>query len=251
MNESSIKPIFNEPSLIVNKKTLVVADLHIGIEKELKENGVNTSFDFKKIIDKLKILCEKHDPKEIILLGDVKHNIPFSTFKERNHLKNLFSILKKNVKKIHIVPGNHDGNIRKLIPDTDNVISIHSNRGFIDADIGFTHGHSWPSKEVMGCKNVIMAHTHPTIKLSDRLGYKSYESCWVRGKLKKNLILNEKYPEHNDPSIFIIPAFNVLCGGIAINEEGIVGPMGKIFDVKNACIYLLDGSYLGKTGQIR
>lgn len=48
-----------------------------------------------------------------------------------------------------------------------------------------------------------------------------------------------------------MPAFNPLCGGIAANQEGITGPIGKIMDVKNAEVYLLDGSALGKVKDIK
>jgi metallophosphoesterase superfamily enzyme len=43
----------------------------------------------------------------------------------------------------------------------------------------------------------------------------------------------------------IIPAFNPLCGGIAVNEKGIVGPLNKLLDISKSEIYLLDGTFLG------
>jgi metallophosphoesterase superfamily enzyme len=43
-----------------------------------------------------------------------------------------------------------------------------------------------------------------------------------------------------------MPAFNPLCGGIAVNQDGISGPFGKFIDIKNAQIYLIDSSDLGK-----
>ncbi len=86
--------------------------------------------------------------------------------------------------------------------------------------------------------------------LTDRLGYKKFEPCW----LKVNLIegkLKEKYPNSADPQILVIPAFNPLCGGIAANKEGVTGPIGKIMDIENAQVYLLDGSCLGKVKNIK
>jgi metallophosphoesterase superfamily enzyme len=48
MDLSNIQPIINEPALFIeNKKILVVADLHIGIENELREHGLNR---FQKIL---------------------------------------------------------------------------------------------------------------------------------------------------------------------------------------------------------
>jgi metallophosphoesterase superfamily enzyme len=48
-----------------------------------------------------------------------------------------------------------------------------------------------------------------------------------------------------------MPAFNSLCGGLAINQFGISGPLGKYIDINNAQIYLLDGSSLGKLKNIK
>ena len=42
-----------------------------------------------------------------------------------------------------------------------------------------------------------------------------------------------------------MPAFNPLCGGTAVNAEGLLGPMRNIIDISRAQVYLLDGTYLG------
>jgi metallophosphoesterase superfamily enzyme len=85
---------------------------------------------------------------------------------------------------------------------------------------------------------------------TDRLGYKAFEPCWVKGKFIEDK-LKEKYPDSTDSEILVMPAFNPLCGGIAANQEGITGPIGKIMDVENAEVYLLDGSALGKAKDIK
>ena len=63
--------------------------------------------------------------------------------------------------------------------------------------------------------------------------------------------LEEKYPSSSHPEILVMPAFNPLCGGIAVNQEGITGPIGKITDIRNARIYLIDGTSLGKVKDIK
>ena len=57
--------------------------------------------------------------------------------------------------------------------------------------------------------------------------------------------MKEKYPNSINPEVLILPAFNPLCGGIAANQEGVTGPLGKIIDIKKAQIYLIDGASLG------
>jgi putative SbcD/Mre11-related phosphoesterase len=247
MEKINPQPILNEPALFIKEKEIfVVADLHIGIESELSEKGINTVSQTKKMINHFFSLCKKYKPKEIILLGDIKHNIPSSTIQERKDVKNFLEEI-KYYEVIHIIPGNHDGNIQKISP---NHIIIHPSDGFIIENIAFVHGHRWPSKEIMKCEQIIIGHTHPTIMFTDRLGYKTFEPCWIKGNFNKNK-LKEKYPNSRNPQILVMPAFNPLCGGIAANKEGITGPLGKIIEIDNAQIFLIDGTYLGKIKDIK
>jgi putative SbcD/Mre11-related phosphoesterase len=242
-----IQPIINEPALfIADKKIVIIADLHIGIESELKTYGLNTGSQTKKMLNHIISILEKYKPEEIIILGDVKHNIPSSTFQERKDVRNFLETL-QSYGFIHLLPGNHDGNIKKFLPRN---IIIHPSDGFTIENIGFVHGHRWPSEEVMRCDQIIIGHTHPTVMLVDRLGFKMFESCWLKGKTIKNKIV-ERYPNCIDTRILIMPAFNPLCGGIAINVEGVTGPIGKIMDINNTEIYLLDGSLIGRVKKIK
>lgn len=247
MEPSNIQPILNESGLFIkDKKILVIADLHIGIETELRELGLRapsqTGFMTKRLIS----LFKKYSPEEIILLGDIKHNIPSSTIQERKDVKRFLENI-HSYGSIHVLPGNHDGNINKLL--TSNII-LHPSSGFTFENIGFVHGHRWPSDEILQCEHIIIGHTHPIIMLTDRLGYKTFESCWLKGKLMKNN-LKERYPDASDPNIIVMPAFNPLCGGIAVNKDPLIGPFGKILDIKNAEAYLLDGSSLGRVKDIK
>lgn len=247
MDLSDLQPITNEPALFIkNKKILIVADLHIGIESQLRKQGLNTSSRTQNMIDSLLKICKKYKPFEIILLGDIKHNIPSSTIQERRDVKNFLTTIKE-YGSVHLLPGNHDGNINKISPPE---IIIHPSNGFSIENIGFVHGHRWPSEEIMQCDQIVISHTHPTVMFTDRLGYKTFEPCWIKGMFLKNK-LKEKYPEGIISSILIMPAFNPLCGGIAVNQEGVSGPIGKIIDIQNAQIYLIDGTLVGRVKAVK
>jgi metallophosphoesterase superfamily enzyme len=149
---------------------------------------------------------------------------------------------------VHIVPGNHDGGIKQLIPEQ---IIIHSSEGFVHETIGFVHGHRWPHKDLLNGEFLFFGHSHPVIMLSDRLGFKSFETCWIKAKLLKQQT-KEVYASFNeDITLIIHPAFNELCGGTAVNKDPLVGPLKKLVDIKHAEIFLLDGTNLGQVKEIK
>lgn len=245
--QSEFQPIIKEPALLIKeKKILVIADLHIGIENELRENGLQVSSQTKTMEQRLISILNANTVNEIIFLGDIKHNIPSWTIEERADVKNFLNkILSYGT--IHIIPGNHDGNIHRLLPSK---IHLHPSTGFVFEEIGFTHGHRKPSNEVMRCDQIIIGHTHPTVMLTDRLGYRRFEQCWLRGAPLQDM-LKEKYPHSSISQILLMPAFNPLCGGIAVNHDSLLGPFGSLIDVENADLYLLDGSSLGKVKNLK
>jgi hypothetical protein len=247
MERLDIQPIPTEPALLIkNMKALVVADLHIGIETELHELGLQVPSQTESMLGRLYALVHKYQPKEVILLGDIKHNIPSLTYQERIDVKHFLTSI-SSFGSVHILPGNHDGNLSRLIPES---INLHPSDGAVIDHIGFVHGHRWPNDAIMQSEYVIIGHTHPKIMFTDRLGYKTFEPCWLRGTFLKNET-NEKFPKSTAHTIIVMPAFNRICGGIAVNKESILGPFSRIIDVNNAEVYLLDGSSLGKVKHIQ
>ncbi|RLF28400.1 MAG: phosphoesterase [Thermoplasmata archaeon] len=246
-----IQPVVDEPVLLVDDgRILVVADLHIGIENDFKEHGLCVPSQTMDMTIRLLSLFRKYRPREIVLLGDVKHNIPSLTSQERVDVKRFFETIQR-YGVVHVLPGNHDGGIKKIVSmSSTSKVMVHPSDGFVIGGVGFVHGHRWPSSEVMGCEYVVVAHTHPTVMLRDRMGYMAFEPCWLKGRFFLNQ-LRRRYPDAADPYVVVMPAFNPLCGGIAVNKEQLLGPIVRIMDVENAEVYLLDGSCLGRVRDIR
>jgi putative SbcD/Mre11-related phosphoesterase len=242
-----LQPIIEEPAhFLKEKKLLIIADLHIGIESELRENGLQVPSQTEVMEQRLVSILTTHDVSDIILLGDIKHNIPSSTIQERADMRNFLNMI-RTYGTLHVLPGNHDGNIGRLLPSD---ALLHSSEGFVFEGIGFTHGHRRPSDEIMRCEEVVIGHTHPTVMLTDRLGYRTFEQCWLRGGPSSDKLL-EKYPDSHTSQILLMPAFNPLCGGVAVNRDPLLGPFGSLIDVDNAELYLLDGSALGKVKDLK
>jgi len=242
MEPAKFQPIPDIPALYIPKNhMLVIADIHIGIENELRELGVHVSSQTENMKKRLFEICETYHPTDILILGDVKHTIPSTPFHEKKEVYRFLDELHQ-WGTVHIVPG-----IKHLIPDH---IHMHSSEGIVLNDIGFAHGHRWPNQKVMQASYIIIGHTHPTILLKDRLGFKNYEPCWLKGHVREKVLL-QKYPTANKALQFLIlPAFNPLCGGLAANEDGIMGPLSSVLDIDNAEVFLLDGAHLGKVKHI-
>jgi putative SbcD/Mre11-related phosphoesterase len=245
--QSGLQPLIDEPALLLKeKKLLIIADLHIGIESELRQNGLQVPSQTKMMEQRLRSIATTHQITDIILLGDIKHMIPSSTFQERTDVRYFLKAI-SSLGTLHVLPGNHDGNINRLLSSE---IQLHPSEGFVFEGIGFTHGHRKASDEVMSCNQVVVGHTHPTVLLIDRLGYRTFEQCWLRGAPFSD-VLHEKYPNSSTSEILLMPAFNPLCGGVAVNRDPLLGPFKSLIDVENAELYLLDGSALGKVKNLR
>jgi hypothetical protein len=224
-----IYPIENSPSLMLegDKRILLVADLHLGIEYELYKKGVRLGSVTRKIKEVLEGLIERTKADEIVFLGDIKHNIPQISFREERDIPHFLDLPID----FRIIKGNHDGNIEHL---TDKEIY---NKIVID-DILLTHGHL---TIVERPTYIIVGHSHPAVTFRDDIGKVTKEKCFLFGTLK-----NEK------TKIIVLPAFSPLITGVSITRERIPGYFFQKdrIDMTNMDIYLLDHTYLGKFGDL-
>ncbi len=226
-----IELIPNERALYIQEiDAIVVADLHIGYEKSLEKRGILVRNNERNMLLKLQKLVDKYSAKNLIIVGDVKHQIGID--------RNVKSLERINVN-IIVVKGNHDGDIEKILN-----AEIYDSRGLKLGDYGFIHGHAWPSEEVMKAKYVLMGHIHPEIKLEDSQGNEHRYPCFLIGKLTQKG--KEKY--NSDAKVIILPAFNPLVGSAMIDD---MGPLLKNGIVGEFEVYLLNGTYLGKLEDIR
>ena len=58
------------------KKTMVIADPHLGWEMALQEKGIHIPSQTPKLLEKLVALLDHYKPDELLVLGDVKSTLP-------------------------------------------------------------------------------------------------------------------------------------------------------------------------------
>lgn len=242
----NLSPIHDEPALLIkDSKTLVLADLHIGIEFEMFTAGARIPGKTDELKGRILQILENNKVDSIVFLGDLKHNVPTASFMEAREIPRLVSDLFEYVDEIHLIPGNHDGGIDRYLPSE---VIFHSSKGAVIDGVGMWHGHTWPSVEVMASDTVVVAHNHPAAVFVDGVGARSTERCWLRGEWNRKNV-EGKYPDAGKGFI-MLPAFNDLCGGSYVNEEKprLIGTAFRkgLANIDNAEIYLLDGTHLGK-----
>lgn len=241
----NIEPIADTPALLMKgaESWIVVADLHIGIEVQLRYAGFNIPSQTPKMQSSLESLASHGD--RLLVLGDLKHRIPSVGYRENKEIGPFLEKLADSYERIVVVAGNHDGGISSVLPKGVEAIS---GRGMNIEGDGVFHGHVWPSDAVMKAETIVMGHVHPAVVLIDSLGTRSNEKCWVRARLNEKLV-RERY-QSCPKELVIVPAFNPLLTGTPVNSSrgSMIGPFFRngFIDSQTIRTYLLDGTNLGR-----
>jgi hypothetical protein len=250
-----MKFIKGQPALFIPEiKVLAIADLHIGIEYELYKSGINIPAQVKNMQKIIESLIWKTQVKKLVIIGDVKHDVPGISYQEIKEIPEFLENLSKKIK-VEVCLGNHDTYLKDILTEK---IKLHETSGFKIKKFGFLHGHAWPSKKLLVCDFLIMSHTHPMIQFVDKFGYRIIQPVWIRGKINQEKVKEKfKVKTTGKLNVIIMPAFNKLLGGIPINakktSDELLGPLLKnnFIDFNNTELYLLDGTYLGKLKDIK
>jgi len=191
----------------MGKKTLYIADLHIGIEREYWRAGVRVSGLSRKTRELLEKILDRTKPKRIIVAGDLKHNIPDFTQREAEDVQRIAELLKSQGELI-IIKGNHDGDLEKILPNTP----IYPGSGLEENGVYVLHGHARPAEDAKNAKMIVMGHIHPAV------------AC---------------------VPLLVLPAFSPIITGVDVSkQENMIGPIAKEFGRAEA--FLLDGTYVGR-----
>ncbi|MDF0590063.1 metallophosphoesterase [Candidatus Methanocrinis natronophilus] len=245
------RPIPNEPLLLVEggERVLVAADLHIGIEHHLWLGGASVPSQTGKMLEGLAARVEEASPDRLLLLGDVKHNLPWTSFQEKSEVPRFLKCLSGAVK-VEVVAGNHDVGLSDLAPQE---VEIHPATGTVIDGAGYFHGHTWPDPKVFEAEVLVASHLHPAVRLADRIGSGPPERAWLRAPLSSEGLSEEYGREITGPDVTIVPAYNPLCGGYPLDspsrEER--GALPRIVRLDEGRVYLLDGTDLGRLQRVR
>jgi uncharacterized protein len=236
-------------------KTLVVGDLHIGIETEYAYGGVKLPSATGAMVERLRGLEKKTGAEQLVIAGDLKHSVRGASAQEEQDVPAFFEEVARLFEEVVLVPGNHDGGIAPLVPKGERNIRVAPVGGeLLRGGLLVVHGHAWPSPALAEkAKALAVAHNHTAVALEDAMGAIAKEPCWALGRVNpqrwKEATGADSYPE-----VILMPPFNELCTGVALNLAGgkPIGPLLKegCVDLAGAQVYLLDGVHLGSVAAL-
>lgn len=207
--------------------TAVLSDLHLGYEKALEDEGMYLPrFNTESILESLNKVIYKYNPKQVVLLGDIKHDFKRNPSECEKEVRKIVELL-RNVADIIVVRGNHDNFLQNTLQNLNlKVVDYIDICGF-----RMEHGHFDSGK-----RPVIIGHEHPSIRINGQIKFQ----CFLH--LKKE-------------GIIVIPPFSPLFSGSSLNgPETFMSPACRSSHTDQADIYGISDSdvfYLGKLGEIK
>jgi len=237
-----------QPVLILDdkKRSIVVTDLHIGFESSLalKNIFVGKNTTINETITELESIIESTKAKSLILLGDIKSSIKSISKNEWDEVPLFFKKMSDKIETI-LIPGNHDANIQKLIPEG---ITEVGSAGLVIEDVLLTHGHTMPSENFSHVDKIVMGHIHPVFFQDESVV--NGQRVWVSIKTDKEQIFSSTTGELD---ITIIPSFNKYFYATHKKQykKSISPIIEKIKEFSSAKIVTLDGTIIGNESMIK
>ena len=237
----------SKPALILEgaKKNLIVTDIHVGFENSMMSNkiSIGKNSTINESIQELSNIIDSEKPDSVILLGDIKSSIKNISKNEWDEVPLFFKKIREKCEVI-LIPGNHDANIQRLIPD--NIITM-SSTGMVEENILLTHGHTLPSENFSHVNKIIMGHLHPVFFQENSII--NGQRVWVSIKTNKENIFPSKTGEIE---IIIVPSFNKYFYATHRKQykKSISPIINKINKISKAKIITLDGAIIGNESMI-
>jgi putative SbcD/Mre11-related phosphoesterase len=234
-----VRPLYPHAALwLEDKKYLAVTDLHIGLENELGLKGILMSSSTPDMNDELLGLVEQEHADGVILLGDLKHTIGSISKQEWDEIPAFLNNLSAR-SEVYLVPGNHDGNIRHLVPPSVNVVSA---KGMTFGDTLFLHGHSMPSDVRSNVNRIVMGHLHPVFLKRESVIHG--ERVWIYIRTTKAAL----FASEGALEVVVVPSFNPHLQATQKYYHRSISPiLTRVIEhgIEKCIVTMLDGSVVG------
>jgi len=215
----------------VERRTLVLADLHLGYEEAMRQQGVMLpQTHFAGLLTRLEAIflalgVSRQAPLETLILnGDLRHTFGPLNAGEWRELNAFFEQVGPCAQRLAVIQGNHDPALNVFANRYSN-ISLHVQ--FQEADWLYIHGDKLPDFS-QHPTHLVIGHEHPALSLRDP----------VTGRQERfKLFLKSHYQRY---TLWVLPSCNALIHGTDLTKEGVLSPLLQVVDLPGALAYVRD-----------
>ena len=213
-----------------HEATIVIADLHIGLESALEADGLHLPrFQTDNMREALIEIIDRYSPQRVVILGDLKHEFSRNVGQELAEVRSILSLLKES-SEVNVARGNHDN----YLPNIAFKLGINVEERFIIGGITLMHGHT-PTDS----RPLVIGHEHPSVKVFDEVRANVRLPCFLH--LEKERIV-------------VLPAFSPLAPGTDYTSGyggRTISPVLAHLDIGRAKVYGCSDIGLLPLGELR
>lgn len=183
-------------ALIVPEEVLVVADLHLGCEAALEQEGLSLPrVQTRKVEAYVRRLVEEVSPSKMIVAGDLKHNFSRNLTQEWQDVSRFVRGLSDMVP-LEVVKGNHDNFLFSILGELGTPLAMET----VVGGIRVVHGHAGRCTDAP----TIIGHIHPSLVLKDGVNAGLKDRCFL-------------YSERED--MLVLPALSIVASGLDVVRQ--------------------------------
>lgn len=183
-------------ALIMPEEVLVIADLHLGCEAALEQEGLSLPrVQTRKIGSYVRELIDSVSPSRLIVAGDLKHNFSRNLAQEWEDVSRFVRDLSEAAPMV-VVKGNHDNFLGSILRELGTPLVRETEVG----GVRVAHGHSGAPSDIP----TIIGHIHPSIGLRDGVDARTKDRCFLYNERAQMLIL---------------PALSLVASGLDVVEQ--------------------------------
>ncbi|MEW5747270.1 MAG: metallophosphoesterase [Candidatus Thermoplasmatota archaeon] len=183
-------------ALVTPEDVMVVADLHLGCEAALEQDGLSLPrVQTRKVQRTILDLVERVRPSKLVVAGDLKHNFSRNLSQEWDDVSRFVEGLSGSVP-LEVVRGNHDNYLGSILRG----LGVPFLKEASVSGVRIVHGH----EGALDGRPTVMGHIHPS--LAPREG--------PRAGLKDGCFL---YSEEQE--LLVLPAMSIVAGGVEVVGE--------------------------------
>ncbi len=224
------------------ERVLAIADVHLGIEDALQDEGVLVPRDhlaqvqqrLARIFEELRVMPS--DPlRKILINGDLRHQFGPLSRVEHRESKEFLRWLAEWAEQIVLIEGNHDGSLAALTGERVTVSKSYKVGSclFVHGDQTssglYTFAGQWPAKMhgTGGAWWIVIGHEHPAVGLKDPITQRvEVYKCFLVGRFaEKNLL--------------VLPSFNQLVKGSDLLKERPLSPLVRPSELEDFFVYVV------------